>query len=162
MGRLTIGAPSALRTGFTAMKLHLVSLGCARNRVDSEVMLGCLIDAGHTITDVSADAEARSVGSFIFTSNVLVRVPVRFLITHSPYFILYDSPSTCNATQIDEDATFWGRELGSSSKSGSKSSKSSGSGHGSGSGKSSKGSKGGSSSAGSSGSSSSRSHCHIC
>eukprot|EP00561_Arcocellulus_cornucervis_P001488 CAMPEP_0185807828 /NCGR_PEP_ID=MMETSP1322-20130828/5252_1 /TAXON_ID=265543 /ORGANISM="Minutocellus polymorphus, Strain RCC2270" /LENGTH=101 /DNA_ID=CAMNT_0028504009 /DNA_START=31 /DNA_END=336 /DNA_ORIENTATION=- len=60
--------------------------------------------------------------------------------------------------EIDEDATFWGRELGSSSKSGSKSSKSSGSGHGSGSGKSSKGSKGGSSSAGSSGSSSSWSH----
>ena len=32
------------------MKLHLVSLGCAKNLVDSELMLGRLINAGWTNT----------------------------------------------------------------------------------------------------------------
>ncbi|MBW2641140.1 MAG: hypothetical protein JRE10_13545, partial [Deltaproteobacteria bacterium] len=32
------------------MKLHLVSLGCAKNLVDSEIMLGRLVNAGWTNT----------------------------------------------------------------------------------------------------------------
>jgi len=39
------------------MKLNLVSLGCARNLVDSEVMLGRLREKGWTITDHAAEAE---------------------------------------------------------------------------------------------------------
>lgn len=38
--------------------VHLVSLGCARNRVDSEVMLGSLLDDGWAITDDIAAANA--------------------------------------------------------------------------------------------------------
>ena len=74
-----------------------------------------------------------------FSHPTYLFVYLDFLDHSLTLFHIYDSPSTCNATQIDEDATFWGRELGSSSKSGSKSS---GSGHGSGSGKGSKSSKG--------------------
>ncbi|CAG35546.1 30S ribosomal protein S12 methylthiotransferase RimO [Desulfotalea psychrophila] len=33
------------------MKFHLISLGCAKNLVDSEVVLGCLRDAGWEMTD---------------------------------------------------------------------------------------------------------------
>jgi ribosomal protein S12 methylthiotransferase len=39
-------------------KVHLVSLGCARNRVDSEVMLGSLLENQWTITQESNDADA--------------------------------------------------------------------------------------------------------
>jgi ribosomal protein S12 methylthiotransferase len=39
------------------VKLHLVSLGCARNQVDSEIMLGLLEKAGWIITDNPAEAE---------------------------------------------------------------------------------------------------------
>ncbi len=39
------------------MKLNLVSLGCARNLVDSEIMLGRLMEKGWTITDDPAEAE---------------------------------------------------------------------------------------------------------
>jgi ribosomal protein S12 methylthiotransferase len=38
-------------------KVHLISLGCARNRVDSEVMLGCLLNDGWEITDDSEQAD---------------------------------------------------------------------------------------------------------
>jgi ribosomal protein S12 methylthiotransferase len=37
--------------------VHLVSLGCAKNLVDSEVMLGVLMKAGHTIESNQADAD---------------------------------------------------------------------------------------------------------
>ena len=53
------------------MKLHLVSLGCARNRVDSEVMLGCLINAGHTITDASVEADAIIVNTCSFITSAI-------------------------------------------------------------------------------------------
>ncbi|MGE0174082.1 MAG: 30S ribosomal protein S12 methylthiotransferase RimO [Oligoflexales bacterium] len=38
-------------------KVHLISLGCARNRVDSEVMLGCMINDGYEITDDETSAD---------------------------------------------------------------------------------------------------------
>lgn len=37
-------------------KVHLISLGCARNRADSEVMLGSLINRGWAVTDVPEEA----------------------------------------------------------------------------------------------------------
>lgn len=38
-------------------KVHLISLGCARNRADSEVMLGSLMSDHWTITDEAEDAD---------------------------------------------------------------------------------------------------------
>ncbi|MBO6066209.1 MAG: 2-methylthioadenine synthetase, partial [Lachnospiraceae bacterium] len=40
------------------MKVCLISLGCDKNLVDSEKMLGLLRDAGHEITDDENEAEA--------------------------------------------------------------------------------------------------------
>jgi len=48
------------------MKLNLVSLGCARNLVDSEIMLGRLREKGWTITDDPADAEVIIVNTCSF------------------------------------------------------------------------------------------------
>ncbi len=39
-------------------KIHLISLGCSRNRVDSEVMLGTLFERGWISTDEPQDADA--------------------------------------------------------------------------------------------------------
>jgi len=38
-------------------RVHLVSLGCPKNRVDSEVMLGHLVDDGFQIVERPEDAE---------------------------------------------------------------------------------------------------------
>jgi ribosomal protein S12 methylthiotransferase len=48
------------------MKLNLVSLGCARNLVDSEVMLGRLREKGWAITDDPSDAEVIIVNTCSF------------------------------------------------------------------------------------------------
>jgi len=48
------------------MKLHLVSLGCAKNLIDSEVMLGRLVDAGWVLTDDPAEAEIIIVNTCSF------------------------------------------------------------------------------------------------
>ena len=39
-------------------KVHMISLVCARNRVDSEVMLGSLLKQDWAITDVAEEADA--------------------------------------------------------------------------------------------------------
>ncbi|RYZ54845.1 MAG: 30S ribosomal protein S12 methylthiotransferase RimO, partial [Proteobacteria bacterium] len=38
-------------------KVHLISLGCARNRADSEVMLGSLMSNNYSITDDAEEAD---------------------------------------------------------------------------------------------------------
>jgi ribosomal protein S12 methylthiotransferase len=48
------------------VKLHLVSLGCARNQVDSEIMLGLLEKAGWTIIDNPSEAEVIVVNTCSF------------------------------------------------------------------------------------------------
>ena len=48
------------------MKLHLASLGCAKNLIDSEVMLGRLVNAGWVITDDPAEAEIIIVNTCSF------------------------------------------------------------------------------------------------
>ncbi len=53
------------------MKLHLISLGCARNLVDSEVMLGELQRQGYSVVD---DIEKAEMG---FTTLITV------MLTHS-------------------------------------------------------------------------------
>ena len=51
------------------MKIGLLSLGCPKNLVDGEVMLGIARDAGHEITNDSADADVLVVNTCAFIDN---------------------------------------------------------------------------------------------
>lgn len=51
------------------MIVHLVSLGCARNQIDSEVMLGCLREVGALFTDTPGDAEVIIVNTCSFIES---------------------------------------------------------------------------------------------
>src|SRR5438477_12464481 len=48
------------------MKIGLISLGCPKNLVDSEVMLGLARDAGHELTSHAADADVLVVNTCAF------------------------------------------------------------------------------------------------
>src|SRR3990172_3040289 len=48
------------------MKVHLTTLGCPKNQVDSELMLGMLERAGHEITDEAAAAQCLVVNTCAF------------------------------------------------------------------------------------------------
>lgn len=41
-----------------AIRVGVISLGCAKNLVDSEIMMGLLAEAGHTVTPSAAEADA--------------------------------------------------------------------------------------------------------
>ncbi|HHO53354.1 MAG TPA: hypothetical protein ENK18_21410, partial [Deltaproteobacteria bacterium] len=47
-------------------RVHLVSLGCSKNRVDSEIMLGTLLEHDFTLVDDPADAEVIVVNTCSF------------------------------------------------------------------------------------------------
>ena len=49
-----------------AMKVHLTTLGCPKNQVDSELMLGMLARAGHEIADAPEAAECLVVNTCAF------------------------------------------------------------------------------------------------
>ena len=51
------------------MKVYLVSLGCDKNLVDSEVMLGLLQEAGHSVADDIDDADAAIVNTCCFIGD---------------------------------------------------------------------------------------------
>ena len=51
------------------MKILFVSLGCDKNRVDTEVMLGMLSSRGHEFTDDTFDAEAAVVNTCCFIND---------------------------------------------------------------------------------------------
>ncbi|MGH9373556.1 MAG: 30S ribosomal protein S12 methylthiotransferase RimO [Vicinamibacterales bacterium] len=51
------------------MKIGFLSLGCPKNLVDGEVMLGIARDAGHEITPDSADADVIVVNTCAFIDN---------------------------------------------------------------------------------------------
>lgn len=51
------------------MKILFVSLGCDKNLVDSEVMLGLLREGGHTFTDDEAEAEIVIINSCCFIQD---------------------------------------------------------------------------------------------
>ncbi len=51
------------------MKILFVSLGCDKNRVDTEVMLGKLSERGHSFTDDEDDAEAAVVNTCCFIGD---------------------------------------------------------------------------------------------
>ena len=48
------------------MKIFFVSLGCDKNLVDSEMMIGILADRGHTIIDDEKDADVVVVNTCCF------------------------------------------------------------------------------------------------
>jgi ribosomal protein S12 methylthiotransferase len=48
------------------MKVHLTTLGCPKNQVDSELMLGMLTEAGFAIADRAEDAECLVVNTCAF------------------------------------------------------------------------------------------------
>src|SRR3954470_8405273 len=48
------------------MKVGLISLGCPKNLVDSEVMLGLAEQAGHELTQDAADADVLVVNTCAF------------------------------------------------------------------------------------------------
>ena len=48
------------------MKILFISLGCDKNLVDSEVMLGLLAQKGHTITSDEQDADAVVINTCCF------------------------------------------------------------------------------------------------
>ena len=51
------------------MKVYFISLGCDKNLVDSEVMLGLLQNAGHTLAEDIEDADAAVVNTCCFISD---------------------------------------------------------------------------------------------
>ncbi len=51
------------------MKILFVSLGCDKNLVDSEMMLGMLAKAGHTVVDSEEDADAVVVNTCSFIND---------------------------------------------------------------------------------------------
>ena len=51
------------------MKVYLESLGCARNQVDSEIMIGRLKKAGWILTDDPAEAETIVVNTCSFIED---------------------------------------------------------------------------------------------
>ncbi len=51
------------------MKVYFISLGCDKNLVDSEVMLGLLQNAGHTFAEDIEDADAAVVNTCCFISD---------------------------------------------------------------------------------------------
>ena len=53
------------------MKLHLVSLGCAKNLVDSEIMLGRLMQAGFTVTPDPGKANLILINTCSFIESAI-------------------------------------------------------------------------------------------
>lgn len=54
------------------MKIHFVSLGCPRNLVDTEIMLGRLLKAGHTITSRQSEADCVVINTCSFIEPATV------------------------------------------------------------------------------------------
>src|SRR6266545_4762036 len=66
--RRSRGAPRrpACYTGMSVMKVHLTTLGCPKNQVDSELMLGMLAEAGFPLAERAEDAECLIVNTCAF------------------------------------------------------------------------------------------------
>ena len=58
--------PSASETTFKRRKVGFVSLGCPKNLVDSEVMMGMLAEAGAELTHETDDADVIVVNTCSF------------------------------------------------------------------------------------------------
>ena len=51
------------------MKILFISLGCDKNLVDSEVMLGMLEDKGYSFTDDEAEADIAVINTCCFVND---------------------------------------------------------------------------------------------
>lgn len=51
------------------MNIYLASLGCVRNQVDSEIMMGRLTEAGHTVCDDPEQADVIVVNTCAFIES---------------------------------------------------------------------------------------------
>ena len=51
------------------MKIMMVSLGCDKNLVDTEMMLGMLSEQGYTFTDDETEAEVMIVNTCCFIGD---------------------------------------------------------------------------------------------
>ncbi len=51
------------------MKILFISLGCDKNLVDTEVMLGMLVQKGYSITDDEMEADAVVVNTCCFIND---------------------------------------------------------------------------------------------
>ncbi len=56
-------------TGQMGKKVHFISLGCPKNLVDSEIMLGHLLKEGYSVTDDSAEADTVVVNTCGFVDD---------------------------------------------------------------------------------------------
>lgn len=57
---------SKIHFGFAGNKIHFISLGCPRNLVDSEVMLGILLKAGYEVTQLLNEADYLIINTCAF------------------------------------------------------------------------------------------------
>ncbi len=64
--------------------LYLLSLGCPKNRVDSEVMLGTLLDRGYTLVDEPEKAEVIVINSCAFIGEAK-QESVDAILEHAQY-----------------------------------------------------------------------------
>ena len=53
------------------MKIALITLGCPKNLVDAEVMLGMLVDAGHTLVPSPDGADVAIVNTCSFIAAAI-------------------------------------------------------------------------------------------
>lgn len=60
-----------MKPTFRRNKVHFISLGCARNLVDTEIMLGIVLQAGYEVTDTFSNADFFIINtcSFLKTSR---------------------------------------------------------------------------------------------
>ncbi len=61
--------PETPKKPCSGKKVHFVSLGCPKNLVDSEIMLGHLMKAGYSVTDDSEDADTVVVNTCGFIGD---------------------------------------------------------------------------------------------
>lgn len=60
------------------MQILFVSLGCDKNLVDTEMMLGQLAEKGYTFTDDEAEADIAVVNSCCLSATPRKRASTRF------------------------------------------------------------------------------------
>ncbi len=64
--------------------LYLLSLGCPKNRVDSEVMLGSLLDEGYTVVEEPREAEVILINSCAFIGEAK-QESIDAILEHAAY-----------------------------------------------------------------------------
>lgn len=67
-----------------AKTLYLLSLGCPKNRVDSEVMLGSLLEEGYTVVEEPRQAEVILINSCAFISEAK-QESIDAILEHAAY-----------------------------------------------------------------------------